>query len=153
SKPNATFYRTNPFWKLNLKKTKIVRPNPACSFLRANACPSHLPPALATNHRARSTRPSPKIARLQAPPPHSVPRTIPLWNHRQPHSARLLSRAKDGLRRFLIIRRFRVKNIRNVSLRVAIVQWKPARLDLHHDPVARQEHMIDSREHEAVALR
>src|SRR5947207_11715543 len=36
-----------------------------------------------------------------------------------------------------------LKDVRHERLRIAVVEWEQARLHLHHDPVARQEHMID----------
>lgn len=38
----------------------------------------------------------------------------------------------------------------NKRLRVSIVQWKPARLDLHHEAMSRLKHMIRRRKGKAI---
>src|SRR5438552_1327841 len=59
----------------------------------------------------------------------------------------------DPLRRFRVVPRFGEEDVRNEGLRVAIIKWKPARLDLHHYPVAREEHVVRRRQDELVAQR
>ena len=53
-----------------------------------------------------------------------------------------LAAAEDALRRRLKVRVSRQEDIRHEALRVAIDQREPGALDLHHDPVARTEHVI-----------
>ena len=63
-------------------------------------------------------------------------------DNRQLDKARLVRRVIDTLRRFLIIVRHGPEDVRHERLRVAIVKREPARLDLDHDPVPRQEDMV-----------
>src|SRR6266704_6935332 len=48
----------------------------------------------------------------------------------------------DALGGFAKVAGLGPENVGNESLGIAVVQRKPARLDLHHDAVALQEHMI-----------
>src|SRR5882762_5865123 len=54
----------------------------------------------------------------------------------------LPGRVVDALRRYPIVAGLSPENIGDESLRIAVVQREPARLNLHHDAVARQEHVI-----------
>jgi hypothetical protein len=47
----------------------------------------------------------------------------------------------------------RAEDARHERLRVSIVKWEPARLHLHHDPVAGQEHVIRRWQRETVRQR
>src|SRR5580698_6841412 len=42
------------------------------------------------------------------------------------------------------------ENICYERLRIAVIERKPARLDLHHDPVARKEYVVCRREGEVI---
>src|SRR5207249_6537904 len=59
----------------------------------------------------------------------------------------------DPLSRFDVVPRFGEEGVRNEGLRVAIIERKPARLDLHHDPVPGKEHVIRRRQDELVRQR
>src|SRR6185312_15538117 len=54
-------------------------------------------------------------------------------DHRHFDRARLLGRVPDSLRRLDIVAGLREQDVGHVALRVAVVERKPARLDLHHD--------------------
>jgi hypothetical protein len=58
-----------------------------------------------------------------------------------------------ALGRLDVVRGFRKENIPHERLGVAIVERKPTRLHLHHDPVSRQEHVIHGRQDEFVRQR
>ena len=59
---------------------------------------------------------------------------------------------KDPLRGLAVVAGLGEENVRYVGLWVAVVEREPARLDLHHDAVARQKHMVHVRQCEPVAL-
>ena len=56
----------------------------------------------------------------------------------------------DALRGFAVVGGLGPENVGHESLRVAVVKRKPARLDLHHDAVARQEDVVGVGEIEAI---
>ena len=58
-----------------------------------------------------------------------------------------------ALRRLAVIPRLGPENIRHECLRIAVVERKPARLDLHHDAMARQEDVIRRGQGEAIEQR
>src|SRR3979411_1510247 len=58
----------------------------------------------------------------------------------------LLRRAINALAGLGIVLGLRMKDALHKFLRIAIVKRKPARLDLHHYPVSRQENMIRMRQ-------
>src|SRR5712675_339376 len=64
--------------------------------------------------------------------------------------ARLLRRAIDALAGLGIVLGLRIKDALHKLLRISIVERKPARLDLHHYPVYRQENMIRMRQFERI---
>src|SRR5882762_10324678 len=84
----------------------------------------------------------------------SANRAVPsaLSDHRQIDEARRAPRMEDPLRGLAVVAGFGKKNVRHVGLWVAVVEREPARLDLHHDAVARQKHMVHVRQCELVAL-
>ena len=57
----------------------------------------------------------------------------------------------NPLSRLRIVSRSCKEDIRHEGLRVAVIERKPARLDLHHDPMAGQEHVVGGRQGEAIA--
>src|SRR5579871_2306827 len=59
---------------------------------------------------------------------------------------------EHALRGFDVITRPGKENVVDVSLRIAVVERKPARLDLHHDAVPGQEYVVHLRQREAIAL-
>src|SRR5262249_26700074 len=59
----------------------------------------------------------------------------------------------DSLRRLYIVLLFGEEDIRNEGLRITVVQWKPARLDLHHDAMPGKENMVRCRQREFVGQR
>src|SRR5579862_3882677 len=63
-------------------------------------------------------------------------------DHRQFYVALFPPRVINPLRRLLIIARLSPENIRDERLWIPIIQWKPAGLDLHHQAMAGQEHVI-----------
>src|ERR1700733_11788448 len=75
-----------------------------------------------------------------------------LLDHRQQDRARLIGRAEHGLGRFHVIRRLRKENIRNVGLRVPVVQRKPTGLDLDHNSMPWQKNVIGGRQGEMILL-
>ncbi len=62
----------------------------------------------------------------------------------------LRRRVVDALRRLPVVLGLRPEDARHEGLRIAVVEREPARLDLHHDPVPRQEHVVRRRQREAV---
>src|SRR5262245_34998323 len=71
----------------------------------------------------------------------------------QLHEAAVIGCVVDALRRLPVIPWFGPENIGYEGLRVAVVQGEPARLDLHHDPVTRQENVVCRGQAEAVRQR
>src|SRR5215472_5134668 len=57
-----------------------------------------------------------------------------------------------ALRGLLVVLGAREEYVVDVGLRIAVVERKPARLDLHHQAVAGQEHVVHLRQREAVLL-
>ena len=68
---------------------------------------------------------------------------VQLVDYRQHNCASVRAAEPDLLRRLLIVLLLRVHDVLHVRLRVPVVQREQRRLHLHHDPVARQEHVID----------
>ena len=66
--------------------------------------------------------------------------------HWQLDRARRARRAPDALRRLHVTLRLREHDVRHERLRVAVVEREPARLDLHHDAMARQERVARVRQ-------
>src|ERR1700676_3130360 len=64
--------------------------------------------------------------------------------------ASLLRRAINALAGLGIVLGLRIKDALHKLLRIAIVERKPARLDLHHYPMSRQENMIRMRQFERI---
>ena len=73
-------------------------------------------------------------------------------NNRQLDRAAAARRVIHALGRFFVIRGLRQEDVRHKGLRIAVVQREPARLDLHGDAVAGQEHVVGVRQREAVAF-
>src|SRR6187455_1312179 len=73
-------------------------------------------------------------------------------HHGQRHRARVGAAKPHALRRLLVVARLREHDVLDIGLRIAIVEREQARLDLHHDPVTRQEHVIDIGKLPAIAL-
>src|ERR1700687_5586456 len=84
----------------------------------------------------------------------SANRAVPsaLSDHRQIDETRRAPGMKDPLRGLAVVSGPGEENVRYVGLWVAVVEREPARLDLHHDAVARQKHMVHVRQCEPVAL-
>src|SRR5437899_12910657 len=59
----------------------------------------------------------------------------------------------EALRGFAIVAGLGPENIGDKSLRIAVVEREPARLNLHHDAVAGQEHVIRRGKREAIEQR
>src|SRR5260370_33252147 len=76
-----------------------------------------------------------------------------LADHRQFYEAFLPWRVVDALRSLSKIPRFSPENRWHEGLWVAVVQGKPARLYLDHDPVAGQKDMVRRRQSETVEQR
>src|SRR2546427_818470 len=74
-------------------------------------------------------------------------------DQRQFYEAFLSWRVVDTLHSFSKIPGFGPENCRHEGLGVAVVQRKPARLYLDHDPVAGQENMVRRRQSKAVKQR
>src|SRR5579862_6516144 len=75
-----------------------------------------------------------------------------LLDHRQIDEARDSADVENALRRLLIVLGAREEDVVDVGLRIAVVERKPARLDLHHQTMAGQKHVIHLRQREAVLL-
>ena len=60
---------------------------------------------------------------------------------------------EDRLGRRFIVLRLGLEDIRHKGLRIAVIEREPARLDLHHDAMTRQERVVGGRERETIALR
>src|SRR3984893_5246166 len=84
----------------------------------------------------------------------SANRAVPsaLSDHRQIDETRRAPAMKDPLRSLAVVAGPGEENVRYVGLWVAVVEREPARLDLYHDAVARQKHMVHVRQCELVAL-
>src|ERR1700676_371953 len=67
--------------------------------------------------------------------------------------AGLARRVVHPLHRFPVIARLGPKNIGHESLRIAVVQRAPARLDLHHDAMSREKNMIRGRQQKLIKQR
>ena len=59
-------------------------------------------------------------------------------------------RTVEALRGLHIVLRFGEEDIGDERLRVAVIQREPGGLHLHHDPVPRQEHVVDRWQDELV---
>src|ERR1700722_1390746 len=59
----------------------------------------------------------------------------------------------DALNCLYVVLWFGKKDIRYESLRISIIEWKPAGLNLHHYPVPRQKYVIHRRQDELVRQR
>src|SRR5262245_4812328 len=81
------------------------------------------------------------------PPPTSMGR-----DDRQLDEAGLIRSAIHALRCLAIVPRLSEENVVDEGLRVAVVKREPAGLDLHHDAVTRQEHVIRVWQREAIGL-
>src|SRR5450759_5107604 len=71
-------------------------------------------------------------------------------NQGQFDGACLAGRVVETLHGFAVVLRLCKENIGDERLRIAVVQRKPTRLDLHHDAMAGQEDMVRRRQSEAV---
>ena len=71
-------------------------------------------------------------------------------NQRQLDETGLARRMVDPLCGLSIVTRLRPEDVGHEGLRIAIVKREPARLDLHHDPVAGQEDVVRGRQIEFV---
>src|SRR3546814_9499564 len=69
------------------------------------------------------------------------------------HAALRVAALQDRHLLLLIIPGLGEEDVGDESLRVAVVERELARLDLHHDPVPRLEHVIHRRQAEFIALR
>src|SRR2546423_11972053 len=76
-----------------------------------------------------------------------------LRNQRQRDKTCLAGHVVDTLRGFLVILRLGPEDTLHKRLRVAIVKWKPARLNLDHDAMTRQKHVIRCRNGDAIKQR
>jgi hypothetical protein len=63
-------------------------------------------------------------------------------HHRQQNARRRILRAIDLLRRFHIIGVGSFVDIVYKLLRIAVVQWKPGALHLHHNAMSLEKHMV-----------
>src|ERR1700751_2445448 len=71
---------------------------------------------------------------------------------RQLDEARRRAAVKYPLRGLAVVRRAGKEDVVHIGLWVAVVEREPARLNLHHEPVSRQEHVIHVRQCEPIAL-
>src|SRR6185437_16351451 len=75
-----------------------------------------------------------------------------LRHYGQPDRAQVVRRPQDGDRCFAVVGCLRLEYVGDVGLRVTVIQRKEGRLDLHHDSMARKEHVIHVRQFEAIRL-
>src|SRR5258708_5605763 len=73
-------------------------------------------------------------------------------HERKLDEARAGTSSIDPMSRLPIIRGLREEDVVDEGLRVAVVEREPARLDLDHHAVTRQEHVVRVRERELIAL-
>src|SRR3979409_2091641 len=78
--------------------------------------------------------------------------TYSLTHRHQRHlnKARLSRRAIDPLRGLAIVCRLGPEDVLDERLGISIVKREPARLDLNHDPVARQKYVVGCRQGPAI---
>jgi hypothetical protein len=57
----------------------------------------------------------------------------------------MVGRVVDALASLYIIARLGKEYVRDEALRIAVIEREPTRLDLYHDPMPGQEHMIGMR--------
>src|SRR5690242_21555778 len=69
-----------------------------------------------------------------------------VFHQRQLNKAGLIRGVVNTLCGFVVVGGLGPENIGHKGLRIAVVEREPARLDLHHDAVARKENMIRGRE-------
>src|SRR5258708_30104289 len=74
-------------------------------------------------------------------------------DYRQLYEARLPRSVINTLHRPAIISGHSPEYIRHERLRITVVQREPARLYLHHDPVAGQKHVVGRGQGETVQQR
>src|SRR4051812_13806407 len=58
----------------------------------------------------------------------------------------------DALRGLAIVARLCIHDVVDVALRIAVIEGEQTRLDLHHDAVTRQEHVVHVRQRPVVVL-
>src|SRR5690242_14503131 len=75
-----------------------------------------------------------------------------LRHNGQQNGTGVLGGPKHRLGRFHIIRGLGEEDVGHVCLGVSIVERKPTGLDLHHYPMAWEEHVVSSRKDKAIAL-
>src|ERR1700730_12693459 len=78
---------------------------------------------------------------------------VPHCHQWQLNKTLLSRRVINPLRCLSIISGLGPKDVWHKGLRITIVEREPTRLDLHHDPVARQEHMIRCRQSPTIEER
>jgi len=74
-------------------------------------------------------------------------------DERELDEAGLAGSVVDVLGGFAVVAGLGPENVGDERLRIAVVKWEPARLDLHHDPVAGQEDVVRGRQVELVEQR
>src|ERR1700678_4532622 len=75
------------------------------------------------------------------------------WNHRQIAKTGCAARVVNPLNSLYVVIRCGKKDIGHESLRISIIEGKPARLDLHHDPVTGEKNVIHGGQGELVGQR
>src|ERR1035441_5058503 len=70
----------------------------------------------------------------------------------QPNRAGPIRGSENRLGRFHIVLRLGQKDVGDVGLRVSVVEREPTGLNLHHDPMARQEYVVGGRKDKAIPL-
>src|SRR5512133_3660159 len=84
-------------------------------------------------------------------PPSSTSCSEPdLLHHRQLHTAGLSGGVVDALGGGAVVAGFGEEDVGHEGLGVAVIEGEPAGLHLHHDAVARQEHVVGRGQGEAV---
>src|SRR5208282_5172601 len=87
------------------------------------------------------------------PPANNPHPFLLLFDDGQLNKTLLARSMKHALYRLAIILRLGPENARHERLWVPVVERKPARLDLHHDPVPRQKDVVGIRQSKAVEQR
>src|SRR6266704_1531073 len=128
---------------MNGWRNGIVTPNrssgklPPTSFLtRCNAVKNY------PGHHARTDDRTRRAILAEPPRPRNLLRR---GNQRQLNKTRLSCTMVNPLRRLAVLARPGPENTWQKGLRITVVEREPARLDLHHDGVAREKNMIRGR--------
>src|SRR6185369_13965907 len=72
------------------------------------------------------------------------------WNNGEIDEASRISGAVNSLRCLHVILRLGEEDVRNEGLRITVIKRKPTGLNLNHDAMPRQKHMVCRRQHKFI---